>query len=75
MAPYSFQPVTISHNPGENEATTVILKLWYNKAELEQIIENLPPGLTINCWTIVLSKLKGVVGMENVVVGKELHIN
>ncbi|KAF4769137.1 hypothetical protein HAV15_008464 [Penicillium sp. str.  len=61
MAPYSFEPVTINHNPGENEAVTVILKRWYDKAELEQAVEYLPPGLTIHSWAIVLNKLKDVL--------------
>ncbi|KAJ5971238.1 Vanillyl-alcohol oxidase C-terminal subdomain 1 [Penicillium vulpinum] len=75
MTSYSFKPVTISHNPGDNEAATVILKRWYDKAELDEAIEYLPPGLTIHSWAIVLNKLKNMLGTEKVVIGKELHIN
>jgi len=74
MASYTFKPVTVSHNPADNEAATVIRKRWYDKAERAQAIEYLPPGLTTHTWAIVLNKLKDVLGTEKVVVGKELHI-
>lgn len=74
MASYAFKPVIVSHNPGDNEAATVILKRWYDKAELAHAIEYLPPGLTIHSWATVLNKLKDVLGTGKVVVGKELHI-
>ncbi|KAJ5463438.1 Vanillyl-alcohol oxidaseC-terminal subdomain 1 [Penicillium sp. IBT 31633x] len=75
MDPYIFKPVSISHNPSENEAATVTLKRWYDKAERDETIEYLPPGLSPEAWATVLDNLKAVLGAEKVVVGKELNIN
>jgi hypothetical protein len=75
METYTFQSVTISHNPRENEAATTTLKRWYDKAELAEAVEYLPPGLTPNVWAIVLEQFRVALGKEKVIVGKELRIN
>lgn len=75
MDPYTFKPVTISHTPRDNENATVIVKRWYDRAELAEALEYLPPGLEPETWAVVLNKLKDAIGKEKVVIGKELKIN
>lgn len=75
MTNFEFQAVTISHSAKENEAATVTMKRWYDKAQLVEAIEYLPPGLTPDVWASVLGKFKEVLGMEKVIVGKELRIS
>lgn len=72
----SFQPVTISHKPGENEAATITLRRWYDVEEEDaKLMEYLPPGLTPEMWANVLGAFTEALGAEKVVTGKELRVN
>lgn len=75
MGSSAFQPVTISHNPGENEVATTIVKRWYDMEDAAEIREYIPPGLTPSAWVTVLKKFKDVLGSEKVILGKKLKVN
>lgn len=75
MTSYEFQPITMSHNPGENEAATTTLRRWYEKEDATEAKEYLPPGMTPITWEIVLQRFRDALGMQKVIVDKELQIN